>query len=113
MPALLVRKTLTQIIQGKRASPVIHTGRYLSEIEILKHFKEPILVYEVTQAKYWAYDVAFIFKNFPQHEFQAAVGYPDDKPTNDVDAIVDAGPEDSAKLRKRLQKKEFSSFWLP
>ena len=114
MPAQLVRKTLTEIIHGKRPSPVIHTGRYLKEVEILKLFKQPILVHGVTYAEHDLYNVFFIFKGFPKHEFFAVIGFMDDKDFHDVAAIVDAGPEkESAELRKRLQRPEYATYWLP
>jgi hypothetical protein len=107
-----LRKILSAVASGERKAPPLNLNGQISKQKFLKLFSRPILVFQISFSETAGYDVYFVFKNFPNHEFFAWFA-PDDNDEFTLDMLVDSGPEkESAQTRMKLRKKEFRRYWL-
>jgi hypothetical protein len=111
--ASALRQILTDTAKKKREPPPLNPNGEFTKWAFLKLFHRPILVFEVLLAEHGGYNVHFIFKNYPRHEFLAWFA-PGDDDSFALQMIANLGSEKkSAKIRRYLQKNEFQSYWLP
>jgi hypothetical protein len=107
--AKTLREILSEVARGKRSAPPLNPNGQISKRKLLKLFPRSILVFQISPSETAGYDVQFVFKNFPHHEFLAWFA-PDDNDGFTLQMIVDSGSEkESAKIRKcNCRKKNFN-----